>query len=380
MRARTMVWMFVAGMLGIVGGGVIAAAPAQAVSGPDPAIAVALDRSTYRLGDVITGTFTITNRGDAPAAGIVVHVFTQSMHIDLIDFGDFRQTNVTDGVLDRELAAGETVHLIIHASATGFLLAPSVTSLTGRIDFTGDVDRTNNWREVTANYDTFGSTAVVNGIVFADANRNGVRDAGEAGGLLAEPSLWWAPGQGQGVGIDALGEYSFTGIIGQQYELHFDPYQPDKFAGTSARIYVFVLAAGGRAIDFGVADLNAPTPTLPVPTITTTDPAPGAPNPGLASGPDRVARVGGVDTESELSTVAPTQPVPSSVPTTADATEPNHARTVAGASSGSGGSSSRWLWLVSGGFGLIVLTAGGRLVMRRRRLADELSKLDSRRP
>jgi len=145
------------------------------------------------------------------------------------------------------------------------------------------------------------------------------------------------------------------------------------------RLGAYVCGAPAHDPDFGVADLNAPTPTLPVPTITTTDPAPGAPNPGLASGPDRVARVGGVDTESELSTVAPTQPVPSSVPTTADATEPNHARTVVGASSGSGGSSSRWLWLVSGGFGLIVLTAGGRLVMRRRRLADELSKLDSRR-
>jgi uncharacterized repeat protein (TIGR01451 family) len=363
----------VAGVLGVVLGGGPAAIPAQAASGPDPSITVALDRNTYRLGDLITGTFTITNRGNAPAAGVVVHVFTDFIHIDRIDFGEFRQTNVYDAVLDRELAAGETVHLTIHASATGFLLAPLTPSLTGRVDYTADVDRTNNWNQVLANYDTSGSIAVVHGTVFVDANRDAVRQEGEVGGFLAEPSLWWAPDQGQGVGITAAGEYSFTGIIGQQYELHFDLVDPSKYVGTSARVYVFTLDAGGRTIDFGVVDPSEPTPTSPPPTPTTTAPTaavPGAPNPGSPGGGLRM--VNGVDTGAESSTVGPTQSAPPSTTTdsAAAAPQPDPTRTVAGVPSGAGESASWWPWLVVSVVGLVGLAGTGWLVLRRRRIGE----------
>ena len=374
MRARSLPRALVAGVLGVVVGGGLAAIPAQAASGPDPSITVALDRNTYRLGDLITGAFHNIDPEMPPAAGVAVHVFTDFMHIDRIDFGEFRQTNVTDAVLDRELAAGETVHLTIHASGTSFLLAPLIPALTGRVDYTADVDRTNNWNQARANYDTSGSIAVVHGTVFVDANRDAVRQSGEVGAELAEPSLWWAPGQGQGVGITAAGEYSFTGIIGQQYELHFDLLDPATYVATSARVYVFTLDAGGRTIDYGVVNPNEPTPTSPASAPITTPPVPGAP--GAPNQGSRAARmVNGVDTEAESSTMGPTQSAPPSTTTdtVAAAPQPDSTRTVAGVPRGAGESSSWWPWLVVSMVGLVGLAGTAWLVLRRRRRISELS-------
>lgn len=369
-----------ASLVATIVAGRYAPAAQAATAAADPSVSVDLDRDVYRLGDSITGTLTVTNRGDADAeAGVAVHVFETSMHISSIDWGAFTRTNTTMAVLNRPMAAGETLKVVVHASATGFLLAPSSTSFTGRVDYTGDATKTNNWDQVAAAYDTSGQTALVSGTVFADTNRDGVRQSGEPGGELAGPSLWWAPGQGQGVGIHADGRYSFTGIIGQGYELHFDVYDSATNVGTSERVYTFTLGSGGRTVNYGVAPKNAPTsvPTTPGATSTPAHPAtPGpAPSTPRTSGSSVALNGGGSGTNSNPvvvgASVSPTQyGEPTDTPTGEAAGSAASDLVVDARRSDTSGSST-WPWLV---LGLAILAGIGFVFGRRAyraRSADE---------
>jgi hypothetical protein len=208
-------WVRCALALTVIGGAVLPVTPALASTPAHLEVSVAFDKEWYRRDDQAHLTFTITNVG-----GEIAHNARASGNLDpeelTTDWGD-----LGTGV-DIEPGATRVFELTgrIQPSATVKVqFSGQVSYATG--DFGTDVAPFSQSAWVI---DTFGEYS---GVLFGDANVNGVQDPGETGfaGVIIDLNPNLPTGQRRQT-TDASGRFRFTDLPADSYRASYNPPYP----------------------------------------------------------------------------------------------------------------------------------------------------------
>ncbi|WP_154697293.1 SdrD B-like domain-containing protein [Lentzea guizhouensis] len=181
---------------------------------PNVKTTASLDKSTYASHESVTLTLTYTNNSSVTANALHANVW--GLNYDSAQLGELARHR--PGV---SLAPGESRTVTVSGTIS-YLDHMGMLSVSGDVTpQDGDADQQDNYFFTTAQ--VVRTTGHVSGFVYADANRNGQADAGEAvsGGVVS--IYGGVPAQEYRTTSGSDGRFSFTGVAtGSYYSPYFE--------------------------------------------------------------------------------------------------------------------------------------------------------------
>ncbi len=238
----------------------------------DLSITKSVSLTNAQAGSSLTYTIEVSNSGPSTATNVVVaDTLPAGVTFDSGTGPGGETLTVSNGVVNvsgGDLASGGSFSFTINATVDSGATSPQTNSATVSSD-TNDPDATNNTATANTNIDP--ATSSIAGVVFVDANNNGIQDAGEDGIDGVVLTLSGTDFLGNAVDAtattDATGAYAFSNLAEGTYQI--EQTQPPGFrdgiesVGTGATANAsdnlfsqIALAAETNATAFNFAELN----------------------------------------------------------------------------------------------------------------------------